>query len=251
VTAVTLYDRIGTTYAAARKTDPRIARAVDASLGDAQTVLNVGAGAGSYEPSDRDVVALELSPVMIGQRPPGAAPVIQGRAERLPFADGVFDAAMAILTVHHWADPLAGISELARVASHVSILTVDAPVSRRFWLVREYLPSIARWDLEHFPSIGLVVEALAGAAEVVDVPVPASCEDGFLAAYWRRPERYLDQEARAPISTFSLVDPVDIDQGLRRLRRDLEDGTWLDRHAGLLDVEALDCGYRLVMSTRT
>ena len=248
MTGVALYDRIGTTYTAARKADPRIARAVDASLGDAHSILNVGAGTGSYEPPDRNVVALEPSPVMIGQRPPGAAPVIRGRAERLPLADGVFDAAMAILSVHHWADPLAGISEMARVARRVSILTVDAPVASRFWLVREYLPSIGRWDLEHFPSIELVTEALAGASEVVPVPVPAACEDGFLAAYWRRPERYLDPGVRAAISTFSLVDPMAVERGLRRLRRDLDNGAWHARHAGLLEVEALDCGYRLIVS---
>lgn len=242
-----LYDRIGATYAAARRADPRIARAVDASLGDARTVLNVGAGSGSYEPEDRKVIAVEPSPVMIAQRSPEAAPVVRGLAERLPFGSGAFDAAMAILTVHHWTDPLAGIGELARVARRVSILTVDAQVASGFWLVREYLPSIGRWDLEHFPPITDVAGALPGEVEIEAVPVPASCEDGFLAAYWKRPERYLDPGVRAAISTFSLVGAAGVERGLRDLRRDLAGGHWHARHADLHDIEEMDCGNRLIV----
>ena len=240
-----LYDRLGRSYATTRREDPRIAAAIQAALGDARRVVNVGAGAGAYEPRDREVVAVEPSPVMIAQRPAGAAPVVQASAEQLPFADGEFDVAMAILTVHHWSDLEAGICELERVAGRIVILSWDQKTTGRFWLVRDYLPEVAAYD-SRSPTTHRLLELLGG-GEVTPVPVPHDCADGFLAAWWRRPEAYLDPEVRAGISSLSLLEGR-LDLGLRRLARDLSSGRWHERYAHLLELEELDAGYRLIVS---
>ena len=240
-----LYDRLGRSYATTRREDPRIAAAIQAALGDARRVVNVGAGAGAYEPRDREVVAVEPSPVMIAQRPAGAAPVVQASAEQLPFADGEFDVAMAILTVHHWSDLEAGICELERVAGRIVILSWDQKTTGRFWLVRDYLPEVSAYDSRSPTTHRLLV--LLGGGEVTPVPVPHDCADGFLAAWWRRPEAYLDPEVRAGISSLSLLEGR-LDLGLRRLARDLSSGRWHERYAHLLELEELDAGYRLIVS---
>ena len=240
-----LYDRLGRSYATTRREDPRIAAAIQAALGDARRVVNVGAGAGAYEPRDREVVAVEPSAVMIAQRPAGAAPVVQASAEQLPFADGEFDVAMAILTVHHWSDLEAGICELERVAGRIVILSWDQKTTGRFWLVRDYLPEVAAYD-SRSPTTHRLLELLGG-GEVTPVPVPHDCADGFLAAWWRRPEAYLDPEVRAGISSLSLLEGR-LDLGLRRLARDLSSGRWHERYAHLLELEELDAGYRLIVS---
>ena len=240
-----LYDRLGRSYATTRREDPRITAAIQAALGDARRVVNVGAGAGAYEPRDREVVAVEPSPVMIAQRPAGAAPVVQASAEQLPFADGEFDVAMAILTVHHWSDLEAGICELQRVAGRIVILSWDQKTTGRFWLVRDYLPEVAAYD-SRSPTTHRLLELLGG-GEVTPVPVPHDCADGFLAAWWRRPEAYLDPEVRAGISSLSLLEGR-LDLGLRRLARDLSSGRWHERFAHLLELEELDAGYRLIVS---
>lgn len=237
-----IYDTIGQSYAKRRRADPRIADQIDAALGDAHRVLNVGAGAGSYEPAGRDVVALEPSRAMIAQRPEGAAPVVQGRAEALPFADASFDAAMAVLTVHHWSDPRKGLSELRRVAKGpVVVLTFDVGASD-FWLF-DYFPALRTLDQDQMPSMSLYRAAL-GKVEIAPVLIPHDCQDGFLSAYWRRPEAYLDQKVRAGMSSFWKIG--DITPGLDRLRADLDSGRWAKTHAALLNAGALDCGYRLV-----
>jgi len=240
-----LYDRLGRSYATTRREDPRIAAAIQAALGDARRVVNVGAGGGAYEPRDREVVAVEPSPVMIAQRPAGAAPVVQASAEQLPFADGEFDVAMAILTVHHWSDLEAGICELERVAGRIVILSWDQKTTGRFWLVRDYLPEVAAYD-SRSPTTHRLLELLGG-GEVTPVPVPHDCADGFLAAWWRRPKAYLDPEVRAGISSLSLLEGR-LDLGLRRLARDLSSGRWHERFAHLLELEELDAGYRLIVS---
>ena len=240
-----LYDRLGRSYATTRREDPRITAAIQAALGDARRVVNVGAGAGAYEPRDREVVAVEPSPVMIAQRPAGAAPVVQASAEQLPFADGEFDVAMAILTVHHWSDLEAGICELERVAGRIVILSWDQKTTGRFWLVRDYLPEVAAYD-SRSPTTHRLLELLGG-GEATPVPVPHDCADGFLAAWWRRPEAYLDPEVRAGISSLSLLEGR-LDLGLRRLARDLSSGRWHERYAHLLELEELDAGYRLIVS---
>lgn len=242
-----VYDSIGHGYARQRRPDPRIAARLTAALGDARSVLNVGAGAGSYEPDDRRVVAVEPSAVMLGQRPPGAAPAVQARAEALPFAAGSFDAVMGILTLHHWADSAGGLAECARVARRRVVLLTWDPAADAFWLLREYLPAFAEADRRQF----LPMSAYSGAfgpgvpVEVAPVPVPRDCADGFLGAFWARPAAYLDPSVRAGVSSFARPG---VEAGLERLRTDLESGAWHARHGHLLAADALDLGYRLIVA---
>lgn len=240
-----LYDRIGVGYGKLRREDPRIAARIHAALGDARTVVNVGAGAGSYEPCNREVVAVEPSAVMRAQRPPGAAPTIAAAAEALPFADGSFDAAMAVLTDHHWSDRFAGLREMRRVTRRVAVLFQWDPATvRDFWLTRDYLPSFAAAPAAPFARIA---ETL-GATRTEIVPIPHDCTDGFLAAYWRRPEAYFDPQVRACISVFALLDPGAVAAGLARLRDDLDTGAWHAHNADLLECDAIDLGYRLIIA---
>ena len=238
------YDSIGIDYSRLRKPDSRIAAAIGRALGSARTIINVGAGTGSYEPADRPVTALEPSMAMIRQRPAGAAPVVQGRAEAMPFEDGSFDAAMALLTVHHWSDTASGMAEMRRVArGPIVILTFD-PAFRGFWLT-DYVPELVALDDAQMPAIA-DYELWLGPVAVSPVPIPHDCADGFLCAYWRRPEAYLDARARAAMSSFHALG--DVSDALRRLESDLASGAWHERHAHLLDLDALDCGYRLVVA---
>jgi SAM-dependent methyltransferase len=238
------YDTIGVGYTRVRREDPRIAARIRAALGDAGTVVNVGAGAGAYEPADLDVTAVEPSEVMRAQRPPETAPVIDASAEALPFADGSFDAAMAVLTDHHWSDLARGLAELRRVARRQVLFTWDGGAALDSWLVRDYFPGFARFSREA-RALGLMLERLGG-GRIEVVPIPHDCMDGFFHAYWRRPEAYLDERVRAGISVFSRLPPEEVDEGLTRLRADLDSGEWHRRNAGLLDLEELDLGYRLV-----
>ncbi len=239
------YDTIGIDYARLRQPDPRIAARIEAALGDAKTVLNVGAGTGSYEPVGREVTALEPSAEMIRQRPVGSAPVVQGSAEALPFADKSFDAVLAVLTVHHWANQSQGLNELRRVArGPVVILTYD-PAFRGFWLAGDYLPALAALDDAKMPPLSLYGEAL-GDVEITPVPIPHDCIDGFLCAYWRRPSAYLDARVRAAMSSFHLLG--DVSQELAALKADLASEAWEQRHGHLMELDALDCGYRLVVA---
>ncbi len=240
-----LYDEIGIGYRNSRRPDPRIATAIFHALGEADTVVNVGAGAGSYEPSDRSVVAVEPSMTMIRQRRVGSAPAVQASATQLPFRDATFEAALAILTVHHWPDRARGLGELARVArDRIVILTWD-PATSGFWLVDDYFPEIVEIDRRIFPSIEEFSRAL-GRVDVHTLPIPHDCVDGFLAAYWRRPHAYLDASVRSAISTFSKIRAIEA--GLTRLRRDLQDGTWERRYGDLLGRREIDLGYRLLVS---
>lgn len=237
------YDSIGRSYATRRVPDPRLAAAIHAALGAGDTVLNVGAGTGSYEPADRRVIAVEPSIEMIRQRPPGAAPVVQAVAEALPFADGAFDAALAILTVHHWRDQAAGLSELRRVTrGRIVLLTFDP--AWRPWLT-DYLPQLAELDAAKMPAMADYARWL-GAVETQPLLVPHDCVDGLLYAYWRRPEAYLDPAVRAGSSSFWAIGDVSVE--LAKLAADLESGTWHRRYAALLQQEDHDAGYRLVIS---
>lgn len=242
-----LYDSIGHGYARQRRPDPRIAAQLTAALGDAAWVLNVGAGAGSYEPTGRRVVAVEPSAVMLAQRPPGAAPAVRARAEALPFADGAFDATMAVLTIHHWGDRTRGLQECARVARERVVLLTWDPSADAFWLSRDYVPSFAEADRALFPAMADYAGALGRPVrvEVVPVPVPRDCIDGFLGAWWARPAAYLDGKVRAGISSFSRPG---WEAGLARLAADLASGEWDARNGHLRDAEALDVGYRLVVA---
>lgn len=245
-----IYDTIGRGYARRRRPDPRIAAQLLAELGGARTVLNVGAGAGSYEPLDRRVVAVEPSAVMLAQRPSDAAPAVRARAEALPFPGRAFDAVMAVLTIHHWTDRSLGLAECARVARERVVLLTWDPASEGFWLPREYFPEFIEADRQQFPSLRAYAEAFGPSARlrVAAVPVPRDCVDGFLGAYWARPEAYLDPAVRAGISSFARAG---LEAGLERLRTDLASGAWHARHGQLLAEDALDVGYRLVIADLT
>jgi hypothetical protein len=243
-----VYDTIGTGYVAKRRADPRLARALGKALGDAASVVNVGAGAGSYEPPDVPVVAVEPSWEMIGQRPRGSAPAVQAVAERLPFPDGAFAAAMAVLTVHHWSDCPGGLAELSRVARRVVIITWDPACRDTFWLTTDYLPEIVEFDVPRFPTLAELAEQLGGRIETQVLPVPHDCMDGFLGAFWRRPEAYLDPEVRSAMSCFAQLPAARLEEGLTRLAEDLSDGRWTARYGHLRDMDSVDLGYRLVVA---
>jgi SAM-dependent methyltransferase len=240
------YDRIGSVYARHRRPDPRLADQIARSLGDAVTVLNVGAGTGSYEPAERTVVAVEPSSVMISQRPPGSGPVVQAVAECLPFPDGTFDASLAVLTVHHWRDVRAGLLEMARVAGRVVVLTFDPVVHKSFWFFDDYVPESNALPSTNTLGPDAVAETI-GADRIEVVPVPADCVDGFNWAFWRRPHAYLDPEVRACMSGLALLDADMVTLRMEQLRADLEDGSWTRRHGELLDLDTIDGGFRLVV----
>jgi SAM-dependent methyltransferase len=240
-----LYDTIGAAYTMTRRTEPRIAAQVWAALGDARTVLNVGAGTGSYEPPGRNVTAVEPSALMRAQRPAGAAPCVDAAAENLPFEDQSFDAAMAFATIHHWPDPIAGLREMRRVARRVVVFTNDASDPDRFWLNRDYLPE--HNDLwAGWPSLTELARAIG--ARIEPVPIPWDCADGFYEAYWRRPEAYLDDRVRRGISIWARVGPDAEQRAVRRLRDDLASGRWAERNRDLLDLDAAELDSRLLIA---
>ncbi len=238
------YDTIGINYADLRKPDARIAAAIHDALGDARTVLNVGAGAGSYEPSDRYVTALEPSIEMIRQRKPSETRVVRGHAENLPFDDTSFDASMAVLTIHHWTDKARGLAEMRRVTRGPVVLFTYDPLLKKFWLL-DYIPQLTAHDDGNMPLISDYEKSL-GPVEVRTVAVPHDCTDGFMAAYWRRPAAYLDERVRAAISPFWSIGDVSTELG--RLESDLDSGAWAEKFGALLDADAFDAGYRLVVA---
>jgi SAM-dependent methyltransferase len=240
-----LYDTIGAAYTVTRRTEPRIAEQVWAALGDAQTVLNVGAGTGSYEPPGRDVTAVEPSAVMRAQRPAGAAPCVAAVAESVPFEDQSFDAAMAVATIDHWQDPIAGLREMRRVARHVVAFTYDASDPDLFWLNRDYLPEFAGLWADR-PSLTELAGAIGARTE--PVPVPWDCADGFYHAYWRRPEAYLDEHVRRGMSVWARVGPDAEQRAVRTLRDDLASGRWAERNRDLVDLDAAELGDRLLIA---
>jgi DNA-binding transcriptional MerR regulator len=243
-----LYDAIGGAYTATRRTEPRIAARIWDALGDARTVLNVGAGTGSYEPADRDVTAVEPSAVMRSQRPAGSAPCVAAAAENLPFPDQSFDAAMAVSTVHHWNDPVAGLREMRRVARRVVVLTFDASetgLRHQFWLTRDYLPEFAGL-FTGWPSLAGLAGAIGARAE--PVLIPWDCADGLFEAYWRRPEAYLEDHVRRAMSTWTRIGPEAEQRAVRTLRYDLASGRWTERNRDLLALDAAELGLRLLVA---
>jgi SAM-dependent methyltransferase len=239
------YEQIGLVYTHARRTEPRIAECIFSALGNARSVLNIGAGTGSYEPPDRDVLAVEPSKVMRSQRPSGAAPCIDACAEALPFPDDSFDAALAVLSDHHWRDPIAGLREMLRVARRVVVFQWDNAEIERFWLVRDYLPEY------HALAAGqptLHERAAAINARVEPVPIPFDVVDGFFHAYWRRPEAYLQEPVRRGCSVWARVGEPAERRAVAALAEDLDSGAWAERNAELLDMESIDLGARLLIA---
>lgn len=244
------YDRIGVGYRSVRRADPRIAERLEAALGEARTVLNVGAGTGSYEPADRQVTAVEPSREMISQRPPGAAPAVTGRAESLPFPEASFDAAMAVITLHHWDDWRAGVAEMLRVSrGPVAILTFDPAPLASLWMVRDYFPAAHEFHTAAMPPVAELAETLPG-AEIEAVPVPRECTDGFFCALWDRPEMHLDPEVRRASSVWHALGAAEVERGLSALRADLESGRWERRNGDLREATELDVGLRLLSGGR-
>lgn len=239
-----LYETLGKGYVLNRRTDPSIASLVWGQLGAAESVLNVGAGAGSYEPPDRKVSAVEPSATMRSERPAGAAPCVAGVAEALPFEDVSFDVVMTVCSDWFWPDQRAGFAEMRRIArERVLVVTLDRTVAESFWLSREYLPNAHNlW--------GPFERTLAnlGDCEVIRIPIPGDCLDGFFHAFWRRPHAYLDESIRDTMAVFERLDPVEVAGGIRRLSEDLANGTWHARHVMLCELDAIDLGYRLLVS---
>jgi SAM-dependent methyltransferase len=239
-----LYDQIGHTYSTTRRSDPRIAEALVARLGDVGTMLNVGAGAGAYEPAGKRVIAVEPSWQMIRQRSRDAAPVVQAVAEALPFRGRTFEVAFALLTLHHWADWRLGLAEMKRVGRRVVLLAFDPSALHQFWLTEVYFPDIIERDRRRSPSVAEITHEL-GPSRVDPVPIPHDCIDGFLGAFWRRPESYLDPRVRAGMSGFALLNEETVTRGIARLESDLQSGEWNRRFGHLRSLETFDAGYRL------
>jgi SAM-dependent methyltransferase len=246
------YDTIGHAYAATRREEPRFRELILSTLGDAQSVVNVGAGAGSYEPRDRHVIAVEPSPVMAAQRPQESAPVVRGLAHDLPLKTNSVDAGMAILSLHHWDEyQEQGIRELRRVAAGpVVLLTCDPEVSGAMWLMSDYLPEVAELDRRIFPNMRTLSEWLGGETRVQIVPIQRDCSDWMLMSFWAHPERVLDVSARNATSGFARMPTLVVDRVVAAVRRDLFDGTWDARYGHLRGLDEYDAGLRLVVNIR-
>jgi len=246
------YDKIGRGYAATRREDPRLRDLIHTALGEARTVVNVGAGAGSYEPRDRYVIAIEPSDVMAAQRPRDLAPALRASAGRLPLRDQSIDAAMAVLTVHHWDDDQQqGVRELRRVSrGPVVILTYDPEVSGNMWLMRDYLTEVADLDRRIFPSTDQLADWLGGSITIKPVAIPADTVDWTLGSFWAHPERVLDAKARQATSGFARMPAEVVDRVVRDVSRDLEKGDWDAKNGHLRSLRAYDAGLRLVVASR-
>ncbi len=245
---MTRYDTIGRSYSQTRRTDPRVAAHIDAALGEARSVVNVGAGTGNYEGAQFDIVAVEPSRTMIEQRPGGAAPCVQGVAEALPFANQSFDAALTVLSTHHWHDLPTGLAEMQRVAAKQVVFFFEPSCADQFWLVADYFPQIPQMPTEQRAPSEARFRELLPVRRVGTVPVPADCLDGFGGCYWNRPERYLEPDVQAGMSCFAQMETAELDQGMARLRRELADGTWDAKYGNLRIQAEVDLGYRVLVA---
>ncbi len=234
------YDHSGKHYSTGRGTDPRIAARLWRHLDLQQNILNIGAGTGSYEPPNSNLVAVEPSPVMIAQRSHTAGPAVQALAGQLPFTDQAFDQVMTVLSMHHWPDQQQAFAEIGRVGRSRFVALSWDPDCEPFWLTRDYFPEIIAMDRKIFPRLQQLGDCFARVA------IPADCQDGFFAAYWKRPEAYLDKRVRDCMSTFARI--KNLDKGLKRLAQDLESGAWQQRNSDLMQRQELDAGYRLLIA---
>jgi len=244
------YERYGRTYARHRRTDPCIAARIHAALGDAKTVLNVGAGTGSYEPRDRWVLAAEPSETMRAQRPDDAAPVIAARAEALPFDDDSVDGAMACVTIHHWDPPETGLAELRRVARGPVVIFTFELDHLPAWQQELLREGVAK-ERPRFPAIDYIATVLGGRTRVERIPTPGDCMDGFFEAFWRRPEMLLDPDIRSAQSMWALLEPREEQRIVDRLAAALDSGDWDAAHGHLRAQENFDGALRLVISEAT
>lgn len=238
-----LYDNIGNNYAVTRSTDPKVAQQLYAELQGATRIVNIGAGTGSYEPENIEVVAVEPSSVMIAQRKAGSARVEQAFAEKLPFEDHSFSHAMTVLSMHHWQDRARAFQEINRVATQKFVAITWDPKSEPFWLTRDYFPEIYEMDRRIFPDLAELSDYFD---DVIMRPlvIPSDCQDGFLAAFWKRPEAYLSSQVRQAMSPFSKIQ--NLSQGLQMLEGDLASGAWAEKNQAILDSAYLDVGYKLI-----
>ena len=244
--ATASYDLMGHGYSGVRRPDPRLAAAIWSALGDAARVVNVGAGTGSYEPHDRDVIAIEPSEVMIAQRPADAGPAIEASAEALPLEDGSVDAALGVLTLQHWDDVERGLGEMMRVARRrIVLVTMDVDILARLWLIRDYVPESLAVHAAGFPSIRWLLGTLPGSTASA-FPVPRDCTDGFMVAFWGRPEAYLDPEIRSGTSAWHQLPPAVVKRAIGKLQSDLESGEWDRRYGHLRRQSTFDVGLRLI-----
>lgn len=244
-----IYETIGVDYSGGRRPDPRWQEVIDSVIGNAQRVINIGAGTGSYEPSGRAVIAVEPSELMVRQRPKMAAPVVMATAENVPISSGWADLTMTLLSLHHWTDWRAGISEMRRLAPRRLVFTYDPELHASFWLLRDYLPEVATSEKTRTPKVEDIADALDGDVEVIVLEVPWDCVDGVLPAHWRRPAAYLDPQVRAHCSGLAQANQQVVDRAMRELAIDLDSGAWERRNRGLLTRTNFDAGFRLVVST--
>lgn len=241
-----IYDEIGKSYSVTRSTDPKIAKQLYAELEGATRIINIGAGTGSYEPAGVDLVAVEPSAKMIAQRRVGAYRVEQASAEKLPFEDNSFSHAMTINSMHHWVNKPLAFSEINRVATEKFVAITWDPESEPFWLTRDYFTEIYEMDKVIFPSM-VEIKDYFDDVKVRPLEIPADCQDGLFAAFWKRPDAYLNEQVRASTSPFSKV--TNLEEVLQTLKADLASGAWADKNKAILNLSALDVGYRLVTAT--
>jgi len=244
-----IYETIGVGYSVGRRPDPRWQEAIDSVIGDAKRVINIGAGTGSYEPSERAVIAVEPSELMVSQRPKSESLVVMAAAENVPIVSGWADLTMTMLSLHHWTDWRAGVSEMRRLASRRLVLTYDPEFHASFWLLRDYLPEVAASERTRTPKVEDIADALGDDIEIITLEVPWDCIDGVLPANWRRPAAYLDPQVRACSSGLAQADQRVVERAVQELAKDLDSGAWEQRNDELLAMNSFDAGFRLIVSS--
>jgi SAM-dependent methyltransferase len=239
----TIYDDIGINYSVTRCTDPKIAKQLYSELQGAARIVNIGAGTGSYEPENVELVAVEPSSKMISQRKIGSHSVEKAFAEKLPFENNSFTHAMTVLSMHHWENRELAFSEINRVVTEKFVAITWDSNSAPFWLTRDYFPEIYEMDKCIFPDLDELNEHF-DEVKMSPLQIPSDCKDGFLAAFWKRPEAYLSSKVRQSISSFSKL--KNLSEGLQKLEDDLASGVWAKKNHAILNSSSLDVGYRVI-----